>query len=73
MASMVFRCPHCAGTFTVDSRATQQQVNCTHCRGLVTIPAMPVGMPAGKIAAPPQSIPQVTPVNPILSRPPLDS
>ena len=38
MASVRFRCPHCAGTFPVEPAPKQQQVNCTHCRGLVTIP-----------------------------------
>jgi len=70
MASIVFRCPHCAGTFGVESRPSQQQVNCTHCRGLVTIPAMAVGAPGGKPSGPPTAVPQVTPVNPKLVRPP---
>ena len=58
MASIVFRCPHCAGTFPVESRPSQQQVNCTHCRGLVTIPAMAVGAPVGK-AGGPNAIPMI--------------
>jgi twitching motility protein PilT len=37
----LFRCPHCAGTFQAEARGTEQQVYCTHCRGLVTIAATP--------------------------------
>ncbi len=48
MASVMYRCPHCAGTFQVEPRATDQKVNCTHCRGLVTIAAAQVAPPAPK-------------------------
>lgn len=51
----MFRCPHCAGTFPVEPRPKEQQVHCTHCRGLVKIPAQaPVAVaPAAPTAAPP--------------------
>ncbi len=39
MPPVMFRCPHCAGTFETDVRAKDYQANCTHCHGLVTIPA----------------------------------
>ncbi|REK10470.1 MAG: PilT/PilU family type 4a pilus ATPase [Planctomycetota bacterium] len=39
MPTRTFRCPHCAGTFQVESQPKEQQVNCSHCRGLVKIPA----------------------------------
>ncbi len=45
MAPVLFRCPHCAGTFGVEPSPRDQQVHCTHCRGLVTVAAMPVGVP----------------------------
>jgi twitching motility protein PilT len=60
MALVLFRCPHCAGTFQVEARSKDQQVHCTHCRGLVTISAMPVGAAAAKTsnaAMPPASQP----------------
>jgi twitching motility protein PilT len=47
---MSFRCPHCAGTFQVDQQPTDQQVHCTHCRGVVTIAATPPAVkPAVKV------------------------
>ncbi len=39
MAQVVCRCPHCAGTFQVEARPKEQQVHCSHCRGLVSVPA----------------------------------
>ncbi|HEX3727131.1 MAG TPA: ATPase, T2SS/T4P/T4SS family, partial [Pirellulales bacterium] len=51
MALSLFRCPHCAGTFQVEARAKDQQVHCTHCRGLVTI----AGTPGGASSAPVRS------------------
>ena len=39
MSPVRFRCPHCAGTFQVEPQPREQQVNCTHCRGVVKIPA----------------------------------
>ncbi len=46
MPPVRFRCPHCAGTFQVEPQPKEQQVNCTHCRGLVKIPASaPVTVP----------------------------
>ncbi len=52
MALVLFRCPHCAGTFQVESRPKDQQVHCTHCRGLVTIAGMPPTAPTPvKVAA----------------------
>lgn len=72
MAPVVFRCPHCAGTFQVEPRAKEQQVNCTHCRGLVTIPASQAQAPVQ--AARPQNpaapgLPQGAPVAPRMVRP----
>ncbi len=63
MASVKCRCPHCAGTFPAEAQPKEYQVNCKHCRGLVTVPAMavaaavnpaaPVGQKtATKVAAP---------------------
>jgi twitching motility protein PilT len=69
MAPVVFRCPHCAGTFQVEPRAKEQQVNCMHCRGLVTIPATPP--PAASVRVPhPVSpvLPQGIPVAPRIVR-----
>ena len=70
MASVVFRCPHCAGTFSVEARGKEQQVTCTHCRGLVMVSATAAAAP--RTNAPPISppIPQVTPVAPWLVRSP---
>ena len=67
MASVMYRCPHCAGTFQVEPRATDQQVHCTHCRGLVTIAAAAAAPPTPKpvvvaaATAPPKG-PQVAPL-----------
>jgi twitching motility protein PilT len=56
--SVVFRCPHCAGTFQVEPRPREQQVHCTHCRGLVKIPAQaPVAVaPAAAASVAPPAI-----------------
>ena len=62
MALALFRCPHCAGTFQVETKAKDQQVHCTHCRGLVTIAG--VAPPAPKtpeLTAPVRSAPTSTP------------
>ena len=71
MASVLFRCPHCAGTFQVEARSKDQQVHCSHCRGLVTVTAMPTAAPAPK----PQtlgmaSIPQFSAMTPRQARTP---
>ncbi|MEX0678398.1 MAG: PilT/PilU family type 4a pilus ATPase [Pirellulales bacterium] len=57
MTPVRFRCPHCAGTFDVEAAPKQQQVNCAHCRGLVTIPA------SAPVAAVPKAAPTVAPPN----------
>ena len=38
-APIVFRCPLCAGAFRVQPSPTPQQVRCSHCRGVVLVPA----------------------------------
>jgi twitching motility protein PilT len=53
----LFRCPHCAGTFPVEPRPREQQVHCTHCRGLVKIPAQ------APVAVVPAAAPTVAPPN----------
>ena len=66
MAPMLFRCPHCAGTFQVEPYSTEQQVHCSQCRGLVSIPAV-----AGAAAAPrphPSEMAPVTQVAPVQPR-----
>jgi hypothetical protein len=55
MTPVKFRCPHCAGTFEVQPAPKQQKVNCTHCRGLVTIPA------SAPVSAVPQAAPSMAP------------
>jgi twitching motility protein PilT len=61
--AVTVRCPHCAGTFAAEARGKEQQVNCTHCRGLVTVPATAVAAPAAKAGAPPpMAIPQAVAV-----------
>ncbi|MGD9724130.1 MAG: type IV pilus twitching motility protein PilT [Pirellulales bacterium] len=45
MAQIVCRCPHCAGTFQVEAKPKERQVNCTHCRGVVTVPATVMAAP----------------------------
>ena len=52
MALMLFRCPHCAGTFQVEGRPKDQQVHCTNCRGLVTIAGTPGATAANSLMPP---------------------
>ncbi len=59
MALVLFRCPHCAGTFEVETRAKDHQVHCNHCRGLVTIAGV-----GGPTAGGKNSIPTVVPGGP---------
>ena len=57
MASVLFRCPHCAGTFPVEPQPKEQQVTCTQCRGVVKIPAS-----AAPLSAVPKGAPVMAPV-----------
>ncbi len=71
MAPVLFRCPHCAGTFQVEPQSTDQQVHCTHCRGLVTIAGVAGAPPAATArasAAPPANA-QVSLVRPRVVQP----
>ena len=68
MAPVLFRCPHCAGTFQVEPQSTDQQVHCTHCRGLVTIAGAAPAARSNASAAP--SVAQVSLVTPKAVRPP---
>jgi twitching motility protein PilT len=61
MAVALFRCPHCAGTFQVETKAKDQQVHCTHCRGLVTIAGVaPQAPKTPEATAPVRSAPTST-------------
>lgn len=68
MAAVLFRCPHCAGTFQVEPRPHDQQVYCTHCRGLVTIAGTPGAVPTARPShlAAAQGPPMVAPVSPVM-------
>jgi twitching motility protein PilT len=58
MPLVLFRCPHCAGTFPFDAGPKDQQVQCTHCRGMVTIAAMPDAASSGVAKRPAASTKQ---------------
>jgi twitching motility protein PilT len=67
MAIVLFRCPHCAGNFQVETRSKDQQVHCSHCRGIVTISAMPAAAPVARASNP--AIPPTVQPAPVQPKP----